>query len=480
MSTATATATATPAPRRPRIVIVGGGFAGLEAARGLRRSPVDVTLVDRTNHYLFQPLLYQVATGLLSPADIAAPIRFLVRRQENTEVLMADVEAIDPERRIVRADGGRLELPYDFLVVAPGARHSYFGHPEWERLAPGLKTLEDARELRQRLLVAFEEAEKSSDPAEQRALLTFAVVGAGPTGVELAGILPEIARRVIRREFRRIHPETARVLLLEGGPRVLPTFPDELSDRARRDLEEVGVEVRTGALVTGITPDAVMVGDERIPTRTVFWAAGNAASPLIRSLGTAVDRAGRALVEPDLSLPGRPEVFVTGDAAAAALLTAVDLPANSADPASNARQYVPGLGAAAEQMGVHAARMIVRTLENQPRRPFVYRNRGTLAIIGRDKAVADFGRLRFTGRFAFLTWLFVHLMLLVGFRNRVSVFLEWGYAYLTYRFGARLITDSQALRAARKAAERPPLAANAPGAASPPPVPAAPATPATR
>jgi NADH dehydrogenase len=264
---------------------------------------------------------------------------------------------------------------------------------------------------------------------------------------------------VIHREFRRIHPESARILLLEGGPRVLPAFPDALSDRARQDLEDAGVEVRTGALVTAITPEAVVVGDERIATRTVFWAAGNAASPLIRSLGAEVDRAGRALVAPDLSLPGRPEVFVIGDAAAAALLPAVDLPAG---PASNAHQYVPGLGAAAEQMGAHAAAMIVRSLENQPRRPFVYKNRGTLAIIGRNKAVADFGRLRFTGRFAFLTWLFVHLMLLVGFRNRVSVFLEWGYAYLTYRFGARLITEPEALRAARRAAERP---APAPGAA---------------
>jgi NADH:ubiquinone reductase (H+-translocating) len=453
--------TATPS-HRPHVVIVGGGFGGLEAARGLRKAPVDVTLIDRTNHYLFQPLLYQVATGLLSPSDIAAPTRFLLRRQKNAEVLMADVESIDPVGRVVRADGGRLEVTYDYLVVAPGARHSYFGHPEWERLAPGLKTLADARELRQRFLLAFEDAEKSADPAEQKALLTFVVVGGGPTGVELAGILPEIAHRVIRTEFRRIDPAHARILLLEGGPRLLPAFPEALSERARRDLEKLGVEVRTGALVTAITPDAVSVGEERIPTRTVFWAAGNAASPLIKSLGAETDRAGRALVESDLSLPGRPEVYVIGDAAAAALLPGVDLPAGPSP------QWVPGLAAAAEQMGAHAARMIVRTLENQPHRPFTYRNRGELAIIGRNKAVANFGKLTLTGRFAFLTWLFVHLMLLVGFRNRVSVFLEWGYAYLTYRLGARLITDAETTRAARAARTAGEPAA-APAATTPPP-----------
>ncbi len=443
--------TATPSTGRPHVVILGGGFGGLAAARGLRSAPVDVTLIDRTNHHLFQPLLYQVATGLLSPSDIAAPIRFLLRRQKNTEVLLADVEAVDPVRKVVRADGGRLEVPYDFLVVATGSRHSYFAHPEWERLAPGLKTLEDAQQLLQRFLLAFEDAEKSTDPAEQRALLTFVVVGGGPTGVELAGILPEIARRDLRRDFRRIDPQQARILLLEGGPRVLPTFPQALSDRARRDLEQLGVEVRTGALVTDITPEAVAVGAERIPARTVFWAAGNAASPLVRSLGTAVDRAGRALVEPDLSLPGQPEVFVIGDAAAAPLLTKAGPPADPARPP----QHVPGLGAAAEQMGTHAARMIVRTLEGQPHPPFVYRNRGELAIIGRNRAVADFGRLKFTGWFAFLTWLFVHLLLLVGFRNRVSVFLEWGYAYLTYRRGARLITDPDGTRAVRATPARP-------------------------
>jgi NADH dehydrogenase len=429
------------APKRPRVVVVGGGFGGLEAARALRAAPVDVTLFDRTNHYLFQPLLYQVATGLLSPSDIAAPIRFLLRRQRNAEVLLAEVDAIDLERRTVRADGGRLELRYDYLVFAAGARHAYFGHPEWERHATGLKTLEDARAIRQRFLLAFEEAEKSDDREEQRALLTFVVIGGGPTGVELAGVLPEIARRVLRRDFRRIDPRSARVVLLEAGPRLLPAFPEPLAARARRDLEELGVEVRTGALVTDVTADAVAIGEERIATRAVFWAAGNQASPLLRAMGVAVDRAGRALVASDLSLPGHPEVLVVGDAAAAPLLGRGDGEQVEPPDPTRARPLVPALGGAAQQMGVHAARMIERSLTNQPRRPFRYRNRGTLAIIGRNKAIADFGRFTLRGRLAFLTWLFVHLLLLVGFRNRVSVALEWGYAYLTYRLGARLITD---------------------------------------
>ena len=448
---------------RPRVVIVGGGFGGFEAARALRHAPVDVTLLDRTNHYLFQPLLYQVATGLLSPSDIAAPTRFLLRRQQNVEVLLAEVGGIDLARRTVSADAGRLELPYDYLVVATGSRHAYFGHPEWERLAPGLKTLEDAHELMQRFLLAFEDAEKSTDPAEREALLTFVIIGGGPTGVELAGILPEIAHRAIRRDFRRIDPTQARVLLLEAGPRLLPAFPEPLSSRARRDLEELGVEVRTGALVTDVTADAVSIGAERIAARTVFWAAGNAASPLIRGMGAAVDRFGRALVTPNLSLPDHPEVFVIGDAAAAPLLlteedaataATAEMAATTATTATTAtlppRAFVPGLAAAAQQMGEHAALMIRRSLEGQPRRPFRYRNRGSLAIIGRNRAIADFGRFTLTGRPAFLTWLFVHLLFLVGFRNRVSVFLEWGYAYLTYRFSARLITDPDKARAARE------------------------------
>jgi NADH:ubiquinone reductase (H+-translocating) len=405
-------------------VIVGGGFGGLSAARALRRAPVDITLLDRTNHYLFQPLLYQVATGVLSPADIAMPLRVLLRSQPNARVLLADVTSIDLSGRTVSADEGRLRIPYDYLVVATGSRHSYFAHPEWEALAPGLKTLDDAREIRRRFLLALERAEKSSDPVEQDALLTFVIVGGGPTGVELAGILPTLAREGFRRDFRRIDPSHVRVLLLEGGPRLLSAFPDALSAHAYQDLQELGVQCRTGTIVTRVTPDAVYIGDERIATRTIFWAAGNAASPLIRAMKVPTDRAGRAIVEHDLSVPNHPNVFVVGDAAAV--------------------EGVPGLAAAANQMGDHAAAMIARTLKGQPRFPFRYRDKGSLAVIGRGRAVADFGRLRFTGVFAFLTWLFVHLLYLAGFRNRLAVMLEWGYAYFTYRPSARLITEDDA------------------------------------
>ena len=406
---------------RPRVVIVGGGFGGISAARALREAPVDVTLIDRTNHYLFQPLLYQVATGLLSPADIAVPLRHLLRHQANATVLLAEVNRFDLDARVVSADDGRVQAPFDYLIVATGARHSYFGHPEWELVAPGLKTLDDARHIRRRFLLALEEAEKATDPAEQESLLTFAVIGGGPTGVELAGILPTIARKGFARDFRRIEPQRVRVVLLEGGPRLLPAFPDELSRRAYRDLEELGVTCRTGALVTRVTDEGVHIGDELVRTRTVFWAAGNIASPLIKSMHVPVDRAGRALVRTDLSVPDRPDVFIIGDAAA--------LP------------DVPGLAAAATQMGEHAAGMIRRTLRGEPRSAFRYRNKGTMAVIGRGRAVADFGRFTLKGTLAFYTWLFVHLMYLAGFRNRLSVLLEWGYAYFTYKPGARLITE---------------------------------------
>lgn len=427
-----------PPAARPRVVIIGGGFAGLSAARGLGDAPVDVTVVDRTNHFLFQPLLYQVATGVLSPADIAVPLRVLLRRQPNTTILLATVDGIDLDARLVHADGDRLRLPYDFLIVATGARHSYFGHPEWEAAAPGLKTLDDARQIRRRFLLALEQAEKISDPAAQEALLTFVVIGGGPTGVELAGILPTIAKKGFRRDFRRVDPQRVRVILLEGGPRVLPTFPDALSARARRDLEELGVQCRTGALVTRVTSDGVFVGDESIAARTVFWAAGNSASPLLRSMGIPLDRAGRAAVRPDLSVPAHPDVFVIGDAAAVPLTGDERPPDESASPP----QYVPGLAAAANQMGAHAARTIVRTMRGEPRTVFRYNDRGTMAVVGRGRAVVDFGRVRLTGLVAFLTWTFVHLLYLAGgFRNRAIVLIEWAYAYFTYRPGARLITE---------------------------------------
>ena len=431
---------------RPQVVIVGGGFGGLAAARALRDVPVDVTLLDRTNHYLFQPLLYQVAAGVLSPADIATPTRFLLRSQRNATVLMANVDRAEPARRVVVADDGRREIPYDFLVVATGARHSYFGHPEWETIAPGLKTLEDARQIRHRFLFAFEQAEKSTDPQEQQALLTFVIIGGGATGVELAGVLPTIAKRGFRRDFRRVDPAQVRVILLEGGPRLLPTFAETLSRQACQDLEHLGVQCRTGALVTRVTPDSVYIGEERILTRTVFWAAGNAASPLVRTVGVPVDRAGRALVNADLSVPGQPHVFVIGDAAAAPL----GVPAATDGDASKIPQWVPGLAAAATQMGTHAGRMIARALDGGPTVPFRYRDRGSMAVIGRGRAVVDLKRFTMTGRLAWWTWLLVHIVYLAGFRNRVSVLLEWIYAYFTYRPGARLITEEDQLSADRR------------------------------
>ena len=424
---------------RPRVVIIGSGFGGLAAAKALRHAPVDITVLDRTNHYLFQPLLYQVATGVLSPADIAVPSRLLLRRQRNATVLLAEVESVDLETRLLQAEGGKLQIPFDYLIVAPGARHAYFGHSEWEPLAPGLKTLEDAREIRTRFLLAFERAEREPDPAEQARLLTFVVVGGGPTGVELAGILPTIARRGFKGDFRRIDPARIHVVLVEAGPRLLPTFPERLSKRAFRDLETLGVQCRTGAMVTQITEDSVYLGDERIPTRTVFWAAGNAASPLIRRMGLAVDRAGRAQVLPDLSVPGHPHVFIIGDAAAAEM-TVPDVSRGHARP-SGAASYVPGLATAAQQMGGHAAEGILRTLARKERLPFRYRDRGSMAVIGRNRAVALIGGLQLGGRVAFWLWLLVHIMYLAGFRNRLSVLVEWGYAYFTFRPGARLLTD---------------------------------------
>ena len=414
---------------RPRIVIIGGGFGGLYTARGLKHVAADITLVDRHNYHLFQPLLYQVATAALNPSDIAAPIRGIVRGQKNVSVLLGEAIAIDTERkRVTLADG---ELAYDFLVVATGATHSYFNHPEWERFAPGLKSIDDALEIRRRVLFAFETAERETDPAKQAAWLTFVVIGAGPTGVELAGALSEIARQTMIRDFRNIHPESARVILLEGKERVLPTYPPDLSEKARKQLVHLGVEVMTGAVVTNVGDAEVMIGEIAIPTRTILWGAGVQASPLAKSLGVPLDRAGRVLVEPDLTIPGHRDVFVIGDLAAVK---------------QHDGTLVPGVAPAAIQEGQHTARNLERAVEGQPLRAFRYHDKGSLATIGRAAAVADFGRLHFGGFFAWMAWLVIHIFFLIGFRNRFLVITQWAWAYLTYQRGARLITGDAAER----------------------------------
>jgi NADH dehydrogenase len=407
---------------RPHVVIVGGGFAGLNAAKVLGKRPVDVTLIDRENYHLFQPLLYQVATAALSPADIAAPIRHIVRRHRNVRVLLGEADAIDPAARTLRLKDGQ-SLAYDYLVVAAGSRHSYFGRDEWEGAAPGLKTLDDALEVRRRVLAAFEQAEHAGDPARQRALLTFVVVGGGPTGVELAGALAEIGRHTLVSEYRRIDPRAARVLIVERAPRLLPTFPESLSDSTRRQLEKLGVEVRNNAAVEHVESGVVVVDGERIEAATVLWAAGNAASPLGKQLGVETDRAGRVPVAPDLSVPGHPNVFVVGDLAAV--------------------PGTPGVAPAAMQMGTAAARNVLRLIDGQPTRPFKYWNKGNLATIGRNAAVADLGWLRFGGFPAWLAWGAIHIFYLIGFENRLLVLIQWLWAYLTHGRGARLMTRRQ-------------------------------------
>ncbi len=409
---------------RPRVLIVGGGFGGLYAARALAHCAVRVTLVDRTNHHLFQPLLYQAATATLAPTDITAPIRWLLRRQDNAEVIMADVQRLDVERREAVADGGALTIPYDYLILAAGASRSYFGHPEWETVAPGLKTVEDAIRIRQRVLLAFERAEKSPSEAERARQLTFVIVGGGPTGVEMAGMLPAITRHALPHDFRRIDTRRARVLLLESGRRLLPAFPEDLSRAARRSLESLGVEVRTDTRVTRVARGVVEAGDERIEAATAIWAAGNEASRLGRSLGVPLDGAGRVIVGADLSIPGHPEVFVVGDQAAMA---------SGGEP-------VPGVAPAAMQSGPAAAANVRRLVAGRPTRPFRYVDKGDLATIGRYKAVARFGRLHVSGPLAWWLWVFVHIMYLAGFRNRASVLVQWGYAFFTYQRGSRLIT----------------------------------------
>jgi NADH dehydrogenase len=415
-------------PTRPTVVIIGGGFAGLNAARGLRRAPVNVILIDRTNHHLFQPLLYQVAMASLAPSDITAPIRWLLRRQENTRVLLGNVSSIDVQRKTVHVDGETGDVPYDYLVIAAGARHAYFGHDEWAGMAPGLKTLDDALEVRRRFLLTFEQAELATDEAERVALMTFVVVGGGPTGVELAGMFPDVAR-ALKRDFRNFDTTKLRVILVEGGDRILPSFPPALSDHAHADLRTLGVEVRTGSRVTGIEPGGVWIGEEFIRARTTFWAAGNKASSLGHYLGVALDHAGRVPVAADLTVGQHPEIAVAGDLAACRRETG---------------GLVPGVCPAAVQMGKHVARNIRRTLRGEDRKPFRYFNKGELATIGRHKAIADFGLFTVTGYIAWFFWLFVHILYLVGFRNRLVVLIQWGYMYLTYRRGVRLITGLEA------------------------------------
>ncbi|HZA92632.1 MAG TPA: NAD(P)/FAD-dependent oxidoreductase [Gemmatimonadales bacterium] len=411
-------------PAMPHVLILGGGFAGLYAAQALKRAPVRVTVVDRRNHHLFQPMLYQVATAALNPSDIAAPIRSVLRHQTNTEVLLGEVESIDPaNRRVVLTDGA--DSTYDYLIVATGARHSYFGHDEWEVLAPGLKSIEDAVTIRQRVLLAFEKAEREPDPVRRQALLTFVVIGGGPTGVEMAGAVAELRRYALRRDFRRIDPTDATVLLLEGGSRLLTSYPPSLSDKAKQELRRLGVEVRTETLVTNIRPGSVSAAGWTILTQTVIWAAGNVASPILRSLGTPLDQAGRAIVEPDCTIPGHPEIFVLGDAAL--------FDHQEGGP-------LPGICPVAIQMGEYAARTIEGDLEGRPRRAFNYWDKGQLAVIGRGHAVADIWKLHFAGFLAWVIWTFVHIFFLIGFRNRILVMIQWAWSYLTYGRGARIIT----------------------------------------
>ena len=413
----------------PHVVIVGGGFGGLNVARALAGADVRVTLLDRHNYHLFQPLLYQVATASLSPGDVASPIRWILRNQKNVEVLLAAVREIDAAgRRVIIEDGE--PIPYDYLVIASGAAHAYFGHPEWAERAPGLKTLDDALEMRRRVLLAFEAAEREPDAVRQQRLLTFVIVGGGPTGVELAGALAEIARQSLRKDFRRIRPESARIVLLEGSPYVLAPFADPLRIAARQSLERLGVEVRTGSVVTGMDEDGVLIGAERISASTILWAAGVAASPVAKSLGVPLDRAGRVTAEQTLALQAQPEIFVVGD---------ICIFMQDGKP-------LPGVAQVAMQQGTCAARNIRRAIAGQPLEPFRYKDYGIMATIGRGAAVGDIFGLKISGFFAWLFWIFLHIFWLIGFRNRFVVMTEWAWAYATHQRRVRLITgnDSRA------------------------------------
>jgi NADH dehydrogenase len=414
----------------PKVVVVGGGFGGLNAAVSLARHRLSVVVIDRKNHHTFQPLLYQVATAGLSPGEIAAPIRGVLRKFRNVSVVLGEVTGFDLDRRVVKTAEGA-EIGFDYLIVAAGATHSYFGNDQWASLAPGLKTIEDATEIRRRVLLAFEIAERDAIETGHHAPLNFVVIGGGPTGVELAGTLAEIARKSIDRDFRAIDPRQTRVILVEGVDRVLPGYPADLSESARRQLEKLGVEVRLNSRVTGIEPGRVLLGNgnEVLPAAVTLWAAGVAASPLGKALGPT-DRQGRVAVQPDLSIEGRPNVFVIGDMASAK---------------DEEGKPLPGVAPVAIQQGAAVAKNIVRDIRGQSRQPFHYFNKGTLATIGRAAAVADFGRLHISGFVAWFLWIFIHLLYLVGFRNRILVLIEWAWAYITYQRSARLITGSTAL-----------------------------------
>ncbi|HEY5751778.1 MAG TPA: NAD(P)/FAD-dependent oxidoreductase [Chthoniobacterales bacterium] len=407
-----------------KAVIIGGGFGGLAAAKVLANTEIDVTLIDRANHHLFQPLLYQVATAGLSPANIAQPLRFLLRDDKNISVIWTEVTGIEPDnKKVITSDG---TFDYDYLIVAAGARHSYFGKPEWEQFAPGLKTLEDAVELRRRILTAFELAEKAHTPEERKQALTFVVIGGGPTGVEMAGAIAELAHQALVRDFRRMDPKETKVILLDAAPRVLPMFAEDLSESARKSLAEIGVDVRTGVMVKNVDATGVDIPDEHISAKTIVWAAGNAASPLGKMLGAETDRAGRVIVEQDLSVKGHPEIFAVGDLAA---LT----------PKGQDRP-LPGISPVAMQMGKHAGKNARLLAEGQPTTTFRYFDKGSMATIGRNHAVADLKFVKLTGFPAWAAWLFVHLVFIVSLRNQFLVFSQWIYSYLTFGKAARLIT----------------------------------------
>ncbi|HEV2474280.1 MAG TPA: NAD(P)/FAD-dependent oxidoreductase, partial [Chthonomonadales bacterium] len=421
--------------KRPHVVIVGGGFGGLNVARGLRNAPVRVTLIDRTNHHLFQPLLYQVATAGLSPADIAAPIRGVLRNQKNTEVVMAEVTGVDVSGRTVIA--GDLRVPYDYLICATGARHSYYGHENWSHWAHGLKSLSDATLIRREILMAFESAELEEDEARKRSLLTFVLIGAGPTGVEMAGAIAELAHRALASDFRHIDPQSARVVLLEAGPRILSAFPESLARAAERELKQLGVEVRAGGKVSDVEPGGVTVGDERIESRTVIWTAGVRASPAASWIGAEADQAGRVKVAPDLSVPGHPEIFAIGDT--------MTLQQNG--------HSLPGLAPVAMQQGSYVAAAIARRVKGGRKAgPFHYVDKGNLATVGRSFAILDEHGVRMSGFFAWVAWIAVHIFYLIGFRNRFLVLFQWAWAYFTFQRGARLILGAGMVQPAEDSA----------------------------